>query len=42
MSTYVISELEVLDPGGIETYRTLAAKSMRNMAGAIWSAAASL
>src|SRR5258708_2075544 len=28
MSAYVISELEVLDPVGIETYRTLAAKSI--------------
>jgi uncharacterized protein (DUF1330 family) len=33
MSAYVISELEVLDPVGIETYRTLAAKSIAQYGG---------
>jgi uncharacterized protein (DUF1330 family) len=33
MSAYVISELEVLDPIGIETYRTLAAKSIAQHGG---------
>ena len=33
MSAYVISELEVLDPVGIETYRRLAAKSIAQYGG---------
>ena len=33
MSAYVISELEVLDPAGIETYRALAAKSIAQYGG---------
>jgi len=33
MSAYVISELEVLDPAAIETYRTLAAKSIAQYGG---------
>ncbi len=33
MSAYVISELEVLDPVAIETYRTLAAKSIAQYGG---------
>jgi uncharacterized protein (DUF1330 family) len=33
MSAYVISKLEVLDPVGIETYRTLAAKSIAQYGG---------
>ena len=40
MPAYVISELEVRDPAAIETYRTLAAKSIAQYGGAIWSAAA--
>ena len=40
MSAYVISELEVRDPAAIETYRTIAAKSIAQYGGAIWSAAA--
>src|SRR5260370_12294202 len=33
MSAYVISELEVRDPVGIETYRTIAAKSIAQYGG---------
>jgi uncharacterized protein (DUF1330 family) len=33
MSAYVISELEVLDPVAIETYRTLAARSIAQHGG---------
>jgi len=33
MSAYVISELEVLDPVAIETYRTLAARSIAQYGG---------
>ena len=33
MSAYVISELEVLDPVAIETYRALAAKSIAQYGG---------
>jgi uncharacterized protein (DUF1330 family) len=33
MSAYVISELEVLDPVAIETYRTLAAQSIAQYGG---------
>jgi uncharacterized protein (DUF1330 family) len=33
MSAYVISELEVRDPAGIETYRTIAAKSIAQYGG---------
>src|SRR6266403_466290 len=33
MSAYVISELEVRDAAGIETYRTLAAKSIAQYGG---------
>jgi uncharacterized protein (DUF1330 family) len=33
MSAYVISELELLDPVGIETYRTIAAKSIAQYGG---------
>jgi uncharacterized protein (DUF1330 family) len=33
MAAYVISELEVRDPVGIETYRTVAAKSIAHYGG---------
>jgi uncharacterized protein (DUF1330 family) len=33
MSAYVISELEVRDPATIETYRTIAAKSIAQYGG---------
>lgn len=33
MAAYVISELEVLDPVAIETYRTIAAKSIAQYGG---------
>ena len=41
MSAYVISEVEMRDAADFEAYRTIAAKKRsRNMAAAIWCAAA--
>jgi hypothetical protein len=40
MSAYVISELEVRDAVGIETYRSIAAKLIAQYGGVIWSVAA--
>jgi uncharacterized protein (DUF1330 family) len=39
MAAYVISELEIRDAQLIESYRTLAARSIEHMAGDIWRAA---
>jgi hypothetical protein len=38
MSAYVISEVEMRDAAGFEAYRTIAAKRLRNMVAATWSA----